>query len=525
FNDAMPQAYTSDYQDLGLLDRDEWPMFTGCFYNRIFLNIAATRLVAGRALAGSADAIEQRYLGGAMAPTPKPPLRERLPQWKYRLRSAPKLISMFLTLQKSAEKAERRVMALEPKVYALDPATLSDERFERIRVKLAKLGVDVAKVHLRVTAAAGQGFDTVDRLVRPILGDETDGRLPVLFTGLQGVESAQISLDLWELSRVAVREGLADRLRADDFDPWQEANPAWHTAFRAFIDRHGHRGLNEMELAARTWRTDPGPAMAVVKSFLDLSEEQSPQATLERQKAERLELTRELESKMNPARRGVFRWALKDAQRWVSLRERTKSVLVREARWVDHFTPELQRRLVERDLIDQPDDLFFLTTGEVTEVLTGHAADDYRDRVIRRRREYERNRHVMLPERFRGRPVPLSPDEAGHSGDVLTGTPVSAGAVTGRARVILDPRVDREFAPGEILVAPVTDAGWTPLFALASGLVVDMGSALSHGSTVAREYGLPAVVNVRHATRLIRTGDLIAVNGTKGTVTIVESAG
>jgi pyruvate,water dikinase len=116
----------------------------------------------------------------------------------------------------------------------------------------------------------------------------------------------------------------------------------------------------------------------------------------------------------------------------------------------------------------------------------------------------------------------VPPEETAHAGDFLTGTPVSPGTVTGRARVILDPATDGPLEPGEILVAPVTDAGWTPLFALASGLVVDMGSALSHGSTVAREYGLPAVVNVRSGTRRIRTGDIITVNGSSGTVLILQ---
>jgi len=143
---------------------------------------------------------------------------------------------------------------------------------------------------------------------------------------------------------------------------------------------------------------------------------------------------------------------------------------VREARLIDHLVPEMQRRLVERGFIERPEDLFFLASHEVVDALEGQGPPAYRDVVTRRRREYERNRHVLLPERFHGRPAPLSPEEAGHSGDVLVGTPVSAGSVTGRARVIIDPREDGHIEPGEILVAPVTDAGWTPLFALASGL-------------------------------------------------------
>jgi pyruvate,water dikinase len=260
----------------------------------------------------------------------------------------------------------------------------------------------------------------------------------------------------------------------------------------------------------------------MVASYLDIEPEHAPPAVLARQEAERLALTREIDERLGFVQRRLFRWLLPRAQGWVALRERTKSILVRSARLGDWLLPAVQSRLIELGVIHEPDDLFFLSNQEVTDALNGTTRRDLSRRVLQRRRELERNRHVLLPERFRGRPAPLPPAEAGHAGEVLRGTPVSPGRVTARARVILDPRTDGPLQPGEILVAPVTDAGWTPLFALASGLVVDMGSALSHGSTVAREYGLPAVVNVRQGTTRIRTGDLVAVDGIAGTVTILE---
>jgi pyruvate,water dikinase len=346
--------------------------------------------------------------------------------------------------------------------------------------------------------------------------------MPALFTGMRGVESAQIGLDLWGLSRTATREGIADRLREPGFDPRAEDLPgAWQSAFDAFLERHGHRGLNEMEPAAPNWRQDPAPAMSVVRAYLDMPEDQSPEETLCRQEQERLRLTDDLAKRMNFIKRRFFTYQLKQAQAWVSRREHTKSVIVRGTRLVDYYLPEAANRLAGAGVIDDPDDIFYLTATETDAALTGAAAGDIHTAVTRRRREMERNRHITLPERFFGHPAPMEPDLSHHAGDVLTGTPVSPGLATGRARVILDPAVDGPMQPGEILVAPVTDAGWTPLFALASGLVVDMGSALSHGSTVAREYGLPAVVNVRRGTRSIRTGDLVQVNGSKGTVTIV----
>jgi pyruvate,water dikinase len=263
----------------------------------------------------------------------------------------------------------------------------------------------------------------------------------------------------------------------------------------------------------------------MVAAYLDISEGHSPPAVLARQEAERLRLTAELDVKLSRVNRRVFRWLLPRAQKWVAMRERTKSILVRASRLADYHIPEIQRRFVAAGIIQRPDDLFFLSTQELGDVLTGRTTTSLDEQVVRRRREYERNRYVVLPERFRGRPVPVPPAETAHAGDTLTGSPVSPGVVTGRARVILDPATDGPLEPGEILVAPVTDAGWTPLFALAAGLVVDMGSALSHGSTVAREYGLPAVVNVRSGTRRIRTGDVITVNGSSGTVLILQQPG
>jgi pyruvate,water dikinase len=243
---------------------------------------------------------------------------------------------------------------------------------------------------------------------------------------------------------------------------------------------------------------------------------------LERQAVEREVKTQEVRARMGFARRPLFRRFLADAQAQVAHRERTKSIVVRAARMSDHILAEVARRAAAAGVVERPDDIFFLTYAEVLDFLRG-ADLRCQASVTRRRREFERNRHIELPERFRGRPAPL-PEMAANDAESLSGTGVSAGAVTGRARVIRDPAVDGSLEPGEILVAPVTDAGWTPLFGLASGIVVDIGSALSHGSTVAREYGLPAVVNVKHGTRLIRTGDLVRVDGAAGRVTIVERA-
>ncbi len=516
-------GYNLGFQQLGLLDRDEWRPFMGTFYNRAFLNLTVTRLIADRSPGGSADVVEQQYLAGDEGAETSD--RERwLRRLRFKAKSALPLAKNLLTVQGTAERIDRQTRALEREIAALDTATLSgaalDDAFERVLTHTA----NIFGTHLQVSGIASTSFELVARLVRPVLREGTDARMPGLFSGMHGVESAQIGLDIWNLATVARNTGIEGTVLSGEFDPGDSSLPdGWRAAWRTFLARHGHRGLNEMEASARCWRREPKPVMTMVASYLSLPAGHSPPETLRRQETERLRLTKAIARRMNPVRRRVFRKALSDAQDWVSLRERTKSVIVRAARIPDYLMPAMQGRLVAKGVIDAPEDIYFLARDELREAMRAATPEGLQDRVVRRRKEYERSRHIILPDRFRGRPTPLEPAEMGEESATLRGTPVSPGIATGRARVILDPATDSPLEPGEILVAPVTDAGWTPWFALASGLVVDMGSALSHGSTVAREYGLPAVVNVHTATREIRSGDLVTVNGNAGTVTISRS--
>lgn len=515
-------GYDEGYQDLGMLARNEWPPFMACFYNRAFLNLTAVQQISDRTIGGDGKSVAKRYLGGDGEENwEREPWRRRA---KFKLKSAVPLLRLTFNIDRQGERIERETRALEREVRAIDVHSLNDRELDDIFTRVLDFGARIFATHLQASGIALFGFENVMKLVRPVLGDEPEGRSSALFSGMHNVESARIGLDLWDLVLVARNTGIDDRIRADEFDPGATDLPdGWRAAWKAFLRRHGHRGLNEMETSARSWRADPAPVMRTLRGYLDLPPEAAPPAVIARQEAERLKLTGEIERRIGRPKRPIFRRALRDGQRWVALREQTKSTIVRAARVNDFLMPEIQHRLVAHGVIDAPDDVFFLARDEITRALSLGDLSGRQSDVARRRRELERNRYVELPERFTGHPVPLEPDLEGSSEELLTGTPVSPGIVTGRARVIRDPGTDGPLLAGEILVAPVTDAGWTPLFALAAGLVVDMGSALSHGSTVAREYGLPAVVNVHHATRIIRDGDLLTVNGTSGKVGITRS--
>jgi pyruvate,water dikinase len=176
--------------------------------------------------------------------------------------------------------------------------------------------------------------------------------------------------------------------------------------------------------------------------------------------------------------------------------------------------------LAQAGRLAHADDMLFLSFPEIYTAIEGA---DFRGAAGERRAQHQRERarrHVPLVLLSDGTEPAVEGAAAEVGKNLLRGTPASPGQVAASARVILDPHV-AQLAQGEILVAPSTDPGWTPLFLTASGLVMETGGAMSHGAIVAREYGIPAVVGVTGATERIRTGQSITVDGTTGSVTLV----
>jgi pyruvate,water dikinase len=212
-------------------------------------------------------------------------------------------------------------------------------------------------------------------------------------------------------------------------------------------------------------------------------------------------------------------WALRRVRQLVGLRESPKFLLIVALATMREHLKVIGRQLAANKLIDQVDDVFFLDLGEVRRGLSG---ENVQPLVVVRREAYEqelKRRHIPRLLLSDGtEPEAIAGADAGVDG-ALIGSPASTGTVTGPARVVLDP-VGAHLEPGEILVAPSTDPGWTPLFLTAGGLVMEMGGSNSHGAVVAREYGIPAVVGVPDATHKIETGQLITVDGAAGLVSL-----
>ena len=265
----------------------------------------------------------------------------------------------------------------------------------------------------------------------------------------------------------------------------------------------------------------------VVRGYLRMGSDDDPLKLQSEKHRQRQELLAECRKRLrNPLKRWLFDFLVHKGQRGLAARENCKSDGVRMMVPIRWALLESGRRLAQRGTLREADDVFFLELAELGSVLRGQAGFDVAAAIAERKAEYARNRSLTPPPVVVGHfdPNHFLPVEVDASATVLQGLAVSPGIVTGRARVILRADANENVLPGEILVGPFSDPGWTPYFLPASGIVMDLGGQLSHGSVFAREYGIPAVVNVGSATRLIKTGQLIEVDGYRGVVTMLSES-
>jgi pyruvate,water dikinase len=358
-----------------------------------------------------------------------------------------------------------------------------------------------------------------------------------LLAGVGGLEDAVAGDELWLLAEEAAREpeiksvllgertfpAFASRLEGC------RGGPAFRARWNAFLRRHGHHARGEIELFNSRWSECPDFVLDMVRSYVEAINAGHP-SPIVRQDAlagERVALAnRCMGGLKNPLKRAIFRLVLHRAQNGARSRENLKSQAIRCLAFLRRFLLELGRRLAARGRLAEANDVFFLEIEELQSGSLWDAGTDLRALVAGRRALYEQNLKINPPSVIVGRfdPRTFVPDAVDRGTKVFHGLGVSAGIATGRARVILRSDANERVQPGEILVAPFTDPGWTPYFVAAAGIVTDLGGMLSHGSIVAREYGIPAVVNVGPATQIIRSGQWLEVDADRGVVKVLETA-
>jgi rifampicin phosphotransferase len=374
----------------------------------------------------------------------------------------------------------------------------------------------------------------LDRLARGRWADEVRDEVGLLSRGLPGNVTTEMDLAVGDLTDLArPYPELATLLRTV---PWEDARQRLDDvaggheflgAMQHFLSRYGKRGAREIDVSRPRWEDDPSLLLKVITGGLFSGNPGAHRRQHQAQVAAGESAAARLVAAAGRGRSGALRRRavarlVRVARLGMGLREHPKFIIVQLLGVVRAEFLAAGEILAERRQLANPRDVWHLGFGEVATALDNPALD-LREQVATRAAELRRDQLQKPPivMSSEGEIPTVGAERSDLPEGALPGTAASSGVVEGLARVVMDPESD-VLRAGEILVAPFTDPGWTPLFVHAVGLVTEVGGMMTHGAVVAREYGIPAVVSVASAIDRIKTGQRIRVDGTRGFVQILE---
>jgi pyruvate,water dikinase len=509
---------------------DEQIEVLGCFGGYAFLNVSISRILGVRTPGLTPEQIDYSFWGempGVRGYDPRP--TDDDPERTAAIQAT---VGWILSASDLRELRQDQLSVADLRSRRPDFSALTDrELVDYTRDRVPELRRLFAQ-HLFITYCSTVPVGMIQTVCQR-LGDPTMAMR--LVGGIGDVDSAAPSVALWELSRLVASsssltaafaegpDGLLERIAS-----LQDADAADFAArFGAFVYEFGSRGPNEWETSAPSWETKPELALVAIDCMRLSADDQAPDQQRARLAADREQLGGELLGRLDgdPEAKGQFAAALGAAQVFLAGRERTKTTIIRLVNEMRVANVELGRRMVERGVFDRADGYAMLRADELDDFLADPEA--FSETIRRRAADYATLFRIEPPFTVDREVPPLaqwrSRDRSVEqvcSGERLDGIPGCPGKATGRARVVLDPFDGSALEPGDVLVAPITDPAWTPLFVPAAAVVVDVGAQISHAVIVSRELGIPCVVSVTDATRRIPDGATVTVDGTAGVVTI-----
>jgi rifampicin phosphotransferase len=360
-----------------------------------------------------------------------------------------------------------------------------------------------------------------------LTGRVPDRLLNDLGRGIPHNFTTEVSLDLWSLACEArPLAGLFDQTSPESLSAALRAHPQglrWWALFEGFLLRHGHRGEVELDISAPRWRDNPSFPLQTIRNYLRHPETSaSPPEVLAEGADTREAAAAEIRRTLPWPLRAVFDWIYRRYVLWMPFREAAKYTWLLGLEYCRNVYRELGRRLVAGGHLRTIDEVFWLRLSEL-EGWAKSGSIGWNTELLSQREAEWRFWTTLRPPAFLigSRQMTASPGlEQQPSATVLYGTPASSGQAEGIAKVVMEPH-HADLRKGDILVTRYTDPAWTPLFFTASALITEIGGVLSHGSVVARELGLPAIVGVEDATTRITSGRRIRVNATEGTVELL----
>ncbi|HEY1957742.1 MAG TPA: PEP/pyruvate-binding domain-containing protein [Polyangiaceae bacterium] len=410
--------------------------------------------------------------------------------------------------------------------HALDLAILPDEGLARTVLDAQAMLERTGTVMLTCASSSLGSHVALKTLLARVSPIDADRLAQALTAGIRDLESARPAIGLMRVAVLAQAEPEAREAIDRETTTGLDAIPDGPTrrALVSFLELYGDRAVREPELSTPRWKEDPRPVLTMLRVALRGEARDSHRALEHARTQADAELQRVLD-RMNALEQTALRHLITRAQKAARLRERMRGWVTRVLGLIREVLLDGQRRLLRLMPEIQDDErmlapgrapsVFFLTVEELVAALR-NARTDLIPLLRLRRAEYARD--VARPDppvTFVGAPTDVQAPPV--SSEVLRGTPASSGVVEARVRVLRSADMSA-FQPGEVLVVRTTDVGWTPLFLMAAGVVTELGGALSHAAIVAREFGVPSVVNVPGVTRLLRTGDRVRLDGDQGTI-------
>jgi pyruvate,water dikinase len=501
----------------------------GVFYNQVYFN----RDYIAAALEPLPQWVREQMVAQVVNPFTR---YEEGPRGRLNLaylRVAAQFIRFMLTFPNRLPGLVAHYQAQVAKVAALPVDTISDEEIaKQINHLVFGTASSLLNYDFIMIELCNRAYQMLGDLLERYFEESTQELRVKLISGVTGNATMETNKALWDLGQKARSSStVSDLLRR--FDEREVVAQLEETAdgraflqeLSRFLSEYGHREIR-MDIMYPTWVEDPAPVLSFVRGYLDTDESHSPHRQQERLVREREDLMGEVRSRLATDLRGrlliwpIFRWALKQTQIHTRERDTMHFELTRMFPPFRRLLLELGRRWTERGFIAGRDDVFFLGLDELPDL--ARSPRPLHGLIEERRTEFESNIGRAWPDIIRGEEELLAEGRqtAVVSEGQLSGLGASPGVATGVARVIRSPEEFRKLQNGDILVAPFTNPIWTPLFAIAGGVVTEVGGMLSHGAIVAREYGIPAVMGIPGATETVSDGKTVRVDGNRGVVSL-----
>jgi pyruvate,water dikinase len=485
---------------------------------RPYINVTLFQLVMAQ-LGGNPGLVTEQM--GGEAPIPSGPVR--LPLWKRALA----LLRLEWRIWKASWQADAWFSKLKNLGTELSDAALDRLAEPVLLERLAWLNrqVQMHDLTFAIVSGVSRALYLLEVVLQRRVGKDWQSLLNGATQGLGTIVSAQEVIWLTELADLArSEETVRAFLLANPWDParfrTKLAGTQFLRALDSFMAEYGHRAIGESDVMAPRFSETPIYLLGIIRGHLHGAAPRSVPGLRREQAAARQAALRRIRQAFGYRlhERAWFAWWYRDLCRYLELRETNRHHTMYYVAGIRRLLLKLGEKLVAWGVVGARDDLFFLTAEEIRS-LVADPTRDWRATVLARRAERELYATQTAPDMLNfGQSAIEGVPKDGRLADSLKGLPVSAGYVEGPVRLVNSPEDAVRVTNGDIIVSSVIDPGLTPLFGVAAGVVVEMGGMLSHGAIVAREYGIPAVANVRDATRLLRDGERVAVDATLGEI-------